>query len=82
MQVVSTELDGFILAVAGAAVLLLAAVLIGIGRLISYNKKVLANQQNQSKLLMSISNVLATNTGTSNLQARQENELAEKPVNP
>ena len=80
MNVVSTELDGFILAVAIGAVLLLAGVLIGISRLIASNKKIQSTQQNQSQLLMAISNVLAANSAISNLQARQESVVAEKPA--
>jgi type II secretory pathway pseudopilin PulG len=73
---VQTELDPFILAVAGIAVILLAGLLISINRLISSNKKVQENQQNQNNLLLNIANVLSSNT-TAQL-SRQEVKQSEK----
>ena len=78
MNVVSTELDGLILAVAIAAVLLLAGVLIVIRNILSTNRKILQNQQNQSQLLMAISNVLSSGPSVAETPARQETGVNEK----
>jgi len=62
--------------VAGIAVILLAGLLIAINRLISSNKKVLENQQNQNNLLLNIANVLSSNTAGE--PSRQEVKQSEK----
>lgn len=79
MEVVSTELDPIILAAAGLGVLLLVGVLVMLSRVVSSNKQIMLNQQNQNNLLLSISNVLSTNAEAEKLQLnRQETRVSEK----
>ncbi len=73
---VKTELDPFILAVAGLAVILLGGLLIAINKIIASNKKILQNQQNQNNLLLNIANVLSSNTAAQ--PSRQEVKQSEK----
>ena len=80
METVATELDPFILAAAGLAILLLIAVLIRVSQLISSNKQVLENQKNQNNLLMTISNVLSSNAAGANPQTRTEPRVSGKPT--
>lgn len=79
METVETILDPLILAAAGLAVILLIAALVGIRKVISGHKQIIEQQKNQNNLLLTISNVLTSNSRSESTQSRQDNVVVEKP---
>ena len=78
MFLLSTEIELTILGVASMGALLLGAALITLVRLVASNKIIMQNQQKQNELLITMSNILASQSEEENRRLKQESIRPEK----
>ena len=78
MYLLLTELELTVLGVASIGVMFLGAGLITLTRLVASNKIIAQNQQKQNELLLTMSNVLATQSEEENRRLKQESIRTEK----
>ena len=73
-----TELELTVLGVASIGVMFLGAGLITLTRLVASNKIIAQNQQKQNELLLTMSNLLASQSEEENRRLKQESARIEK----